>query len=165
MFCLKLCFLFCFVISLVCYFDLWWTRLENQEYHHCQNHWRLIHLSLNWTWEWDCYCCFHNWNWEFYWADRNNIGDSGLSSLSSGLKVNSSLTSLTLVFTFYFCIYSLSFFLSLLLCLWIACIMESVIQEYVHYHQHLWLIHLSLNCCWEFVYIMIIFIFNYELFY
>ena len=121
---LRMCFVwivfsvFCFVISLVCYFDLWWTRLENQEYHHCQNHWRLIHLSLNWTWEWDCCCCccFHNWDWEFYWADRNNIGDSGLSSLSEGLKVNSSLTSLTLVFTFYFCIYSLSLFLYYCVC-------------------------------------------------
>ena len=42
--------------------------------------------------------------------------------------------------------------------------MESVIQEHVPYHQHLWSIHLSLNCCWESVDIMTVFIFYHELF-
>ena len=61
-------------------------------------------------------------------------------------------------------IFAFTPFLHLLLCLLIGWIMESVIQEHVPYHQHLWSIHLSLNCCWEFVDIMTVFIFNHELF-
>ena len=32
-----------------------WTRLENQEQRHYQRHWRSIHPSLTWNWEWVYY--------------------------------------------------------------------------------------------------------------
>ena len=57
-------------------------------------HWRLIHLSLSWT----CGTCYNKWqlflliNYLFY----NQIGDSGVTSISDVLNVNSSLTWLNL---------------------------------------------------------------------
>ena len=46
------------------------TILEIQEQHHYQKHWRLIHLSLNWTWEWVYY-----WTWliDYYWISFHFI--------------------------------------------------------------------------------------------
>ena len=40
------------------------TILENQEQHHYQKYWRLIHHSLNWSWDWVYY-----WIWliDYYW--------------------------------------------------------------------------------------------------
>ena len=40
------------------------TVLENQEQHHYQKYWRLIHHSLNWTWEWVYY---RIWLIDYYW--------------------------------------------------------------------------------------------------
>ena len=36
-------------------------KLDHQEHHHYQKHWRLIHHSLDWAWNWfniwmNCYC-------------------------------------------------------------------------------------------------------------
>ena len=56
-----------------------WTILEIQEQHHYLQHWRLIHHSLNWSWNWVYY-----WIWlidyywitfhlEQYWRIRSNI--------------------------------------------------------------------------------------------
>ena len=70
------------------------TILETQEQHQYQKHWRSIHHSLNWT-------CGIEFIIEYDWLIIieshficNEIGDSGLSSLSEALKVNSSLTHL-----------------------------------------------------------------------
>ena len=72
------------------------TRLVHQERHHYQKHWRSIHLSFNWTWEWlfFCWICLI----DYYWITfhLNKLGDSGTTSLSEALKVNSSLTQLNL---------------------------------------------------------------------
>ena len=79
----------------------WITVLVIQKHHHYQKHWRSIHLSLNWTW-----------NWVYDLSDDsllfaivshsmdNEIGSSGASSLSEALKVNSSLTQLSLYWVY-----------------------------------------------------------------
>ena len=123
------------------------TILVHQEQHHYQKHWELIHHSINWTWI------------EFiiesvklifiqYHYTSNKIRDSGITSLSEALKVNSSLNQLQLI---------LSLLLNMII--WLLFnhitflpILEN--QEQHHYQKHWELIHHSLNCIWEWVYWM-----------
>ena len=55
------------------------TRLEIQERHHYQMHWRSIHLSLSWAWKWvNCWTLLIDYysitfHLEQHWKIRSNI--------------------------------------------------------------------------------------------
>ena len=76
----------------------------------------------------------------------NEIGDSGTTSLSSALKVNSSLTHLNL------CVNLLMNMINWLLFNHIPFVTILEIQEQHHYQKHWRLIHHSLNWTWNWVY-------------
>ena len=105
-----------------------------QEFLHCHHLLRLIHLSqrLNSDYAFPNRVCFI---FRSFW---NNIGDSGVTSLSEVLKVNSSLTYIELEVTSY---YPLAF----ILFLYHSHGTKLAIQEQRHCLKFLRLIHLSLT--------------------
>ena len=118
--------------------------LENQEHHHYQKRWSLIHPSLNCTWS-ECAI----WIWLIIIESHsisNDIGPSGATSLSEALKVNSSLTELNLRSSL------LLNMIDWLLLNHIPFIPILVHQEQDHYQKHWRSIHHSLNCAWNWVY-------------
>ena len=78
--------------------------MEIQEHVQSGMDWRWIQLSQNWIWVWGVNDIYDVIGWWWYWNEfmnndernGNNIGDSGACSIGDGLKVNSTLTKLSL---------------------------------------------------------------------